>query len=148
MKKILTIVALCMAMAATSVAQEKAIGLRGGYYSTEITYQQKMGSTNKLEADLGFNWGGGISLTGVYQWTHGLPQVVDGLSWFVGPGAGIRTYGSGLGVGVGIVGQIGLEYLIPSLPLQVSVDWRPGLVFGKYSYNEWGGAAFALRYRF
>lgn len=148
MKKILTVVAVCFAIAATSVAQEKGIGLRGGYYSTEITYQQDMGSANRLEADLGFHWNGGFSLTGIYQWTYGLEDVVEGLSWYVGPGAGIRSYGSGTGVGVGVVGQIGLGFIIPNVPLQVTLDWRPGLIFGKYSHNEWSGAAFALRYRF
>lgn len=148
MKKVLTVVALCFALAATAAAQDKGIGLRfnGGYDNgAEVSYQQKMGDANRLEADLGFGAYGGFSLTGIYHWVFGLEDVTDGLAWYVGPGAGLRIGSNGLGAG--IVGQIGIEYTLPTVPLQFSIDTRPGVFFGKGAFNDWG-AALGVRYCF
>lgn len=117
MKKILTVVALCFALAATAVAQEKGIGLRfnGGYDNgAEVSYQQNMGDANRLEADLGFGAYGGFALTGIYHWVFKLEDVTEGLAWYVGPGAGLRINSNGFGAG--IVGQIGIEYTLTPVP--------------------------------
>ncbi|NLE32267.1 MAG: hypothetical protein GX619_04485 [Bacteroidales bacterium] len=148
MKKILTVVALCFALAATAVAQEKGIGLRfnGGYDNgAEVSYQQNMGDANRLEADLGFGAYGGFALTGIYHWVFKLEDVTEGLAWYVGPGAGLRINSNGFGAG--IVGQIGIEYTLPTAPIQFSLDSRPGVIFGNAGYNDFG-AAFSIRYRF
>ena len=126
-----------------------AIGLRlanegrGG----ELSLQAGLGRANRLELDLGLNnWSGtshGYELTGVYQWVGGLKQIATGLNWYAGLGATAGTYNSNLGLG--FVGQLGLEYNF-NIPLQISLDWRPTL-FNSY-YTNYGSNGLSIRYRF
>ena len=126
-------------------ADNKAIGLRLGSgfgYGAEISYQQPLSKANRLEVDLGLNsWGFGLN--GVYQWVWGLNDVATGLNWYAGLGASVGNYTSNLGVG--FVGQIGLEYNF-NIPLQISLDWRP-TIFNSY-YTYYGGNGLSIRYRF
>ena len=153
MKKLITLVVVCFALTASAVAQDKGIGLRfnGGYYDNgaevgaEVSFQMNMGDANRLEADLGFGTYGGFALTGIYHWMWNIDALGDGFAWFVGPGAGLRINSNGLGAG--IVGQIGIEYTLPTLPIQFALDTRPSVFFGAARYNDWGGA-FSVRYRF
>jgi len=148
MKKLIACAVVGLAMTAMTFAQDKGIGLRfsGGYdNSAEVSFQKKISDANRLEADLGFGSHGGIALTGIYQWTWSLEdEIAEGFAWFAGPGAGIRMNSNGFGLG--IVGQIGIEYTIPSVPIQLGIDSRPGIIFGGGGYNDWG-AAFSVRYR-
>ena len=44
-------------------------------------------------------------------------------------------------------GQIGVEFEIPSVPLNLSLDWRPVYYFN-YGGFGWQGIALGIRYRF
>ena len=127
----------------------KAIGLRmaNEAHGGELSFQAPLGKVNRLELDLGLNnWGGtshGYELTGVYQWVWGLNRIATGLNWYAGLGATAGTYTSNLGVG--FVGQLGLEYNF-NIPLQISLDWRPTL-FNTYC-TYYGGNGLSIRYRF
>jgi hypothetical protein len=146
-----------------------AIGIRGGYgafgYGPEISFQKSLGSTNRLELDLGWrgsrNWAS-WGLSGIYHWAW---NITDGLNWYAGPGAQIgfysyRNYGPGhpnwdddypsSGAFVNIGGQIGLEYDLNQhgVPFQVSIDTRPMWGFINYSRGFGWGGAFGVRYTF
>jgi len=148
MKKLIACAVVGLAMTAMTFAQDKGIGLRfnGGYdNSVELSGQWKKGDAHRIEADLGFGNNGGFALTGIYHWTWSLEnELAEGFSWFVGPGVGFRANSNG--VGAGIVGQIGLEYVLPTVPIQFGIDTRPGIILGGGGYNDWG-AAFSVRYR-
>lgn len=149
MKKLIACAVVGLAMTAMTFAQDKGIGLRfsGGYDNgAEISFQKNMGDANRLEADLGFGSYGGFALTGIYHWTWSLEdELAEGFAWFAGPGVGIRANSNG--IGAGIVGQIGIEYTLPTAPIQFALDSRPGIFFGNGRYGDWGGA-FSVRYRF
>lgn len=135
----------------------RAIGLRlggGGYGSgAEISYQHGLGK-NRFELDLGGYSRrdyGGFGLVGVYHWGW---NIVDGLNWYVGPGAGLALFNhrsnqtSYFALSVG--GQIGLEYDFRDLgaPLQLSLDFRP--MFNLLG-NSWGhgwSSGLGIRYLF
>lgn len=149
MKKLFALLVVGFAIVATTNAQQ-ALGLRlgGGYENgVEVSYQQDLGTANRLEADLGF-WGdshySGIALTGMYQWVWDLSELSEGFKWYAGPGVGVRMFN---GLGIGIHGQIGIEYTLPSFPLQFSLDARPGWYFGN-SHGFGGGGALGVRYKF
>lgn len=150
MKKVLAILLVCFAISTLISAQDKAIGVRLGGGSAsggEISFQMDMGSANRLEADLGFisnNNYNGISLTGVYQWVWDLDALAEGFRWYAGVGAGLRTFN---GMGLGLVGQLGIEYNFPTIPIQLSLDTRPGWYFGGVHGFD-GGAALGVRYKF
>jgi hypothetical protein len=149
MKKLLTLFVVCFAFAATSIAQDKALGIRfggGAGYGGEASFQMGMGDANRLEADLGLSYGH-MSLTGVYQWTWDLAALGDGFGWYAGVGAGLRLGNTtNNSIGLGIVGQIGIEYTLPSAPIQFSLDTRPGFFINNYGYGDYG--AFSVRYVF
>lgn len=153
MKKMLFALALVVSMVSALNAQvtDKAIGLRfvNAGDGAEISFQSPLGKSNRLELDLGANINStykGFQLAGVYQWVWGLEALAPGFNWYAGVGASIGTYSSNLGIG--ILGQIGLEYNF-TIPLQLSLDLRPTL-FNSYSLNSYGytGNGIAVRYRF
>ncbi|MFM1877815.1 MAG: hypothetical protein RLZZ241_681 [Bacteroidota bacterium] len=111
------------------------LGLRLGDadgFGTEISYQAALGSSNRVELDLGWRNGSswdGFKLTGVYQWVNNL----DGnFNWYYGFGGGLGSARYALadssvnegGVFAHGAGVIGLEYKF-EIPLMISLDLRP-----------------------
>jgi len=151
MKRFIFTLALAVSLISALSAQVegKAIGVRfaNEFNGGELTFQTALSHSNRLELDLGLNhWSdtnSGIQLTGVYQWVWGLNDVATGLNWYAGLGASVGNYTSNLGVG--FVGQLGLEYNF-NIPLQISLDWRPTLFNSYYTY--YGGNGLSIRYRF
>ena len=159
MKKIILFFALVIVATGALKAQvdNKAIGLRLGSgfgYGAEISYQQPLSKTNRLELDLGLNsWGFGLN--GVYQWVWDLSELADGFNWYAGVGAGIGSYNfnyvrdpNGLSnFSIGALGQVGIEYKF-EIPLTLSLDYRPGLYFLNGFNSSYDGICIAGRYRF
>jgi hypothetical protein len=146
MKKIITILAVSFLLAATASAQKQALGLRiggGSFFGAEVSYQKDLSSAHRLEADLGVE-SNGMALTGVYQWVWDLADLSQGVKWYAGVGAGLRLDNN---IGAGINGQIGIEYTLPDVPLQFSLDARPGWYAGN-DYGFGAGAALGVRYKF
>jgi hypothetical protein len=87
-------------------------------------------------------WKGGVRFTGLYELHYPLLQV-DGLQWYVGPGAHIGFYDDkyyGGSTFFGIDGVLGIDYKIPGAPLNVSLDWNPSFEFGDGAeFQSWGG---------
>jgi len=150
MKKIILslIFTVSFVSALTAQADSKAIGLRLGY-GAELSYQQPLGNANRLELDLGLNyWGFGLS--GVYQWVWNLSESSPGLKWYAGVGAGLGSYhySSNLNsLGIGILGQIGIEYNF-NIPLQLSLDYRPGIYIIPAFWGSYDGICLSARYLF
>ncbi len=147
MKKVLAILLVCFAVATAVNAQDKAIGLKFGSYGAQISGQMAMGDANRIEANLSFL--NGIGINGYYQWVKDLPALGAAWKWYYGGGGGI-TLGSGY-FGLGVAGQAGLEFdlqsVVPSLPLQLSIDATPTInLIGGFGVYPYGG--FGVRYRF
>ncbi len=148
MKKVfyVLLVALCISSAANAQVDGKAIGIRFGY-GGEISYQHPLGNANRLELDLGWN-GWGLGLNGVYQWVWDLSSLADGVNWYAGLGAGVGTYSyTTSGFNVGVLGQVGIEYNF-NIPLQLSLDYRPGFFFLNGFHGTYDGICLAARYKF
>lgn len=156
MKKIIFTVALLTSMMSLVNAQARgrAIGIRGGN-GGEISFQTALGSGNRLELDLGRTGlsGGsnyyGTQITGIYQWVKSLNDLGPGFNWYAGLGGTLGFYNnrstSNTDFGLGIVGQLGIEYNF-NIPLQLAFDWRPNFYFG--GHDGYDNAGFSLRYRF
>jgi len=143
MKKILAVLAGVFAVAAVASAQPRAFGVRAGY-GGEMSYQHSLGA-DFLEADLGFFVGNGLNLSVTYDFVLGSVNIFN---FYVGPGAQLGAFNGdkGMSFNVGLLAQIGAEAEIPSIPLNISIDWRPTIISIGGSY--WGGVALGLRYRF
>ncbi len=150
MRKLLFLFALVASVMGGSLSAQgkgKAIGLRlaNEIHGGEISFQSGLSKANRLELDLGVNnwYGDGFQLTGLYQWVWNLNKIATGLNWYAGLGGSVGTYNPNFGLG--IVGQLGLEFNF-NIPLQISLDWRP-TIFNSY-YTYYGGNGLSIRYRF
>ncbi len=158
MKKIKFILVAIFAVAALSTQAQDAIGIRfgGGLYGgAEGSYQMGMGDANRLQLDFGVNFGKdyfSTGVTGTYQWIFNIGDI-EGFNWFVGPGAQVGYWSvdednnddSGIYLGIGAIG--GIEYTLPTVPIQFSLDSRPMIhIFDDESFHY--GAAFGVRYVF
>ena len=145
MKKLIAILVGVLAFAAVASAQPRALGVRAGY-GGELSYQHTTGP-GFIEADLGFLGSGhGFYVTGVYDFIFANAGIAN---FYVGPGVqlGFYNYSGDQGFNAGIAGQLGVEFEIPSVPLNISLDWRPVYYFN-YGGFGWQGVALGIRYRF
>lgn len=152
MKKVLFIA--FFAITFTSLGQEykTAIGLRGSYTGWgALNIKHMLSDNHGLEGTIG---GGRNYLwaEALYEWNSSIPKV-DGLGWYLGAGGALGTYSNGYthqkenynGFHLGARGVIGIEYTIPSLPLNFAFHTGPyiGLI-NSYGFG-WHGS-FAIRY--
>lgn len=163
----LAIVFLLFSTTSFGQVHSHAIGLRasGGYwgYGPELSYQLGTGDKNRLELDLGYfqkkynngnGWGSGnaytlMAVSGIYHWDW---NIIEGLNWYIGPGAQLivyneRYFDNNDGIYLGLGGQIGIEYDFSSLdvPVLVGLDYRPMFLF---SWNNGVGQEGALSIRY
>ncbi len=150
MKKILIVAALVLGFSVAASAQPKAVGARLTY-GLEASYQHYVGGSNFVEANLGFADFLNLNLNVAASYNFSIAQFGDGFNFYAGPSAGV-----GLGLhskyfGVGVGGNVGLEYQF-NFPLQLSIDIRPqvGLWFheGGVSPDYWGWPTLGVRYAF
>ena len=90
-----------------------------------------------LEADLGFWANNGFYVTGVYDFIFANAGIVN---FYVGPGVqlGFYNHNDNSGFNAGLAGQLGMEFEIPSAPVNISLDWRPVYYFN-YGGFGWQG---------
>ncbi len=163
MKKNILLASMLFGLAIGAQAQnfsKNAIGLRLGSndgFGTEISYQTRLSSINRLELDLGFrnnNNEDNLKLAGIYQWVWNLD---GGLNWYAGVGGGVGSWryndNNGIddnGTFAFVAGDLGIEYNF-DFPLQLSLDIRPELYFTSDSYvedNFGPDVALGIRYTF
>lgn len=153
MKKVFVLLFAVVALGFAGNAQN-AIGVRGAFGNSsaaELSFQHGLGSANRLELDLGWHnykdWGSYINLTGIYQWNW---NISGGLGWYAGIGANAGLYTGKYesdNFGIGLDAQIGLEYKF-SIPLQVSIDFRPQWDLLGHASGFGYGVALGLRFCF
>jgi hypothetical protein len=159
---ILLLIGCTFSIQAQESISKNAIGLRfGNSYGleVEITYQKILSSKNRLELNAGWSNDDNtdaLKLIGIYQWYWNLEK---GLYWYAGGGGGLgswntddhynTSYGEDNGIFIIINGDIGIEYHFKDIPLQLSIDGRPGFVFNNYEKNDFGfNAGLGVRYKF
>ena len=116
---------ICMSAAAQAQTGAGSMGL-GIRISTPqatvnnaVSFRYFLHDAAAVEALVGFDpW----SITGLYE--RFFPMNVPGLSWYAGGGAYVAFRGNNV---FGATGIIGLDYTLPSLPINMSVDWKPEL---------------------
>ena len=161
MKKNILLPSMLFGLAIGAQAQnfsKNAIGLRLGDndgFGTEISYQAKLSSINRLELDLGWrssNYEDNFKIAGIYQWVW---NIDSGLNWYAGVGGGLGRWkyedNNGFkdnGTFAFVAGDLGIEYDF-NFPLQLSFDIRPELYLNSDSYvNDHFGPDLALGVRY
>ena len=167
MKKVLWMMVALLGLSITAVAQPKAIGIRGGLFEQEISYEHWFtlfdNDYDFLEAELGVFNGNGFKATALYNFTFATPEFTDRGEWalYAGPGA-LVGYGSyfyeevenGVVINkskgrpfIGAAFQVGMEYSF-WFPLQLSIDFRPAFLVPMKVNTHWYGFAVGARYAF
>lgn len=144
MKKALIIVAVLIGFGISSQAQS-ALGLRLGGYGG-LTFRTTSGFLSHLEimAALPFN-DDGIYGTVLFEQQQQLGATV-GLSWYYGLGGHFGTYFEEIAIGADFI--LGLDYIIPSSPINLSLDWKPAVdIIGGDNFRSRDGAI-SIRYMF
>lgn len=130
----------------------KALGIKvpGGF---SVTYKNFVSDTRNLELQA-TAWNKGFRVSGLYEFNfYAFPQIPS-LSWFVGPGVHVgfwkdqykNEYNSK--TDLGIDGIIGLDYKIPDIPINLSLDWQPSVtLIGDASFAPASGGI-AVRFTF
>lgn len=152
-KKILSIAVVLFVMISTATAQKSssdyrtALGVK--FYPGAITIKHFVNDKAAVEG-LVYLYNHGTRVTGLYEFHFDIPSV-NGLKWYVGPGAHIGFYNTkwGGGTSVGVDGVLGLDYKINAAPINLSLDWQPSFEFGN-TFNGFGGSwgGLAIRYTF
>lgn len=124
-KKIVALFALLVAMFSTNaMAQDYslAVGVRGGGEMSGLTVKYNLNSVNSIEGIVNFM--NGVNLTGLYEFNT---PILDALDFYYGAGASVGAWDTvdGSSFSVGIDGVIGIEYVIPKIPLALSLDYKP-----------------------
>ena len=164
MKKLILVLIAVMSMTLAANAQTttttnehnsgKAIGVRAGSGTgtgAEFTFQQLIGSNNRVELDLGYsqNSDNYINFAAAYHWRF---PIAGDFNWFIGPCVNVGHCGNhGWGLAAGAQG--GAEWNPANIPwLQVAVDGRPLYDFimdpNCYYRGFAYGVALSARYKF
>ena len=151
LKRIVLGLVLLIGFGTASQAQNMStgIGARLGFDSG-LTVKHFLNSQNAVEGLLSFS-PKYFQLTGLYEWQQSIHQV-NNLYWYFGAGAHLgaihkdkHDYSNSFLVGID--GILGLEYIFPTVPLTLGLDWKPAVNFTN-SYNDYWYAGFALSLRY
>ncbi len=146
MRKVLFILLASLFVLAGELKAQKngyELGVRfGDTYGSSLVIDGMIPiGSGRIHADLSF-WDDGLTLAGLYNWQF---PVVESLYFYPGVGATLSTAGSE--VGIGAVGEVGLEYKF-KFPLSIGLDWRPVIGLVNYSGFHADGLGLNVRYRF
>ena len=152
MKKVFILIA-AITLSASVLAQDydKSIGVRFGGSAT-LTYKQFLSASNAVQIDLGlsnlFGEGStGLLISGTYLWNW--DTKVQGLSLYAGPGASVGMYlGTASAFAISIDGLAGVEYKIASVPVAISLDYRPQFFLTQSAGFYGAGVALGVKYTF
>ncbi len=109
--------------------------------NNSITYKRFLNPALAVEGLFSF---GGPAALGFLIEKH-KPFGSNGLTWFWGAGA---YAGFGSSRRFGAQGAVGLDFLLPTLPLNLSIDWKPELNFTKAFSFEPSAVGFSARFVF
>lgn len=104
-------------------------GIRFGGFNSGITVKHFINDQDAVEGILGIG-SGSFVVTGFYQ-RHADAFEIDGLKWFYGLGAHVggvsQNANTNGGLMLGADAILGLEWIIPELPISLTADLHPRL---------------------
>ncbi|HEY0057063.1 MAG TPA: hypothetical protein VGB63_17060 [Pedobacter sp.] len=127
---------------------KNALGVRlGDAYG--ITYKTFIQSDRALDFILNARKNN-LSLTGLYE-VHNPINGAEGLRWYYGGGGSVGSSNykndddRDNGLYLSVDGVLGLDYVVPGAPLNLSLDWKPALVLTPYTGFYERGVGLSIR---
>ncbi len=142
MKKLFKIIVAVLLLTTINYSQE--IGVRfgdvtGGNVAIDGIFS--IGSLDRVHANISFGSGSvGVDLLWNFIYK---PLSGEALKWYAGVGPFLDIQDP---FGLGIVGEIGLEYRFNNIPISISTDWRPAFRIIENTDFKTGGFGFNIRY--
>ena len=96
---------------------------------------------SRIHGDISFGEGVGIDV--VYDFVLNPITGVDNLYYYLGIGITTLIQSD---YELGGVGEVGIEYRFPNIPLTLSLDYRPAIIVIEKSDFHWNGFGLNLRY--
>lgn len=152
------VVLALLAFPAFSQPYTAGIGARAGLY-LGLTAKVNLDDHSALEL-IGETRRKGVLATVLYEYHFTFDRVDDGLRLYLGGGGHasylsssyINTVAGGFtrqeGFGVGLDAIVGLEYTFPSIPINLSVDYKPAFFFWDRLRVSKDNIALSVRYVF
>ncbi|MEM6700773.1 MAG: hypothetical protein AAF599_20380, partial [Bacteroidota bacterium] len=156
LKTLLAAFAICLFASSLSAQNYRsAVGARLGY-PLSASFKTFISDENALELYVGYrgfssyNW---FSVNGAYQKHSPLDDVVEGLQWYYGFGAGVYfwTYDFSQdfsSTSLSVQGYIGVDYKFENTPLSITVDWVPTFFIGNIFTSGFGARYGSLGVRY
>ena len=148
-KMLLALTLIICSVGVSAQGYKTGVGIRLGYDSG-INAKHFLSSDNAIEGIVSFS-PKHFQVTGLYEFQRPFPSV-DKLNWFLGLGAHLgaihhnkNDYNNSFLIGVD--GIAGLEYVFPTAPFTLGLDWKPTINFTN-GYNDYWYAGFALSFRY
>lgn len=138
----------CISAHAQSSEYSTAIGLRLGN-SSGISAKKALRGRTVLEGLVTTRWNG-INVTALAE--VALPLDTPGLRWYYGGGAHVGFWDHPDNperegqLFVGVDGIVGMEYTFSTIPLNLSLDWKPMFNILSYTSFNWDEFALSVRY--
>ena len=127
-------------------AQNWGVGLIGGFDSG-LQVKKYMGANNLDFRGHLHNYG--FQVAGLYEWNHDLG---NNFTLYYGFGAGLGTWKQtadhDMAFGLDVEAIVGVEWRIPSVPLALSLDYRPAFEVLPTTGFYAKGFAFGIKYLF
>lgn len=136
----------CFAAAQQASGQEysNALGIRlstsQATINQSVSYRRYLNENTAIEGLLSFD---PIAFGALYEKVY--PLGAPGLQWFFGGGAYVAFTGNNV---FGAMGIVGLDYTIPSIPVNLSLDWKPELNFINNVNFQASAVALSVRFVF
>lgn len=116
---------------------KSAIGAKLGY-GLMGSYKTFISSNSALDIFAGIQWGNAFGGGVMYQ-IHNDIKSVERLKWFYGGGASFYSYGgTNTYFELAVHPNIGLDYSFNDFPLNISLDYAPGIVIYNNYNSIWG----------
>lgn len=139
------VIAIQAGIYANAQPYKMALGVRIGspdaVISTSATFKYFFSEKTAIEALLSF---GDPFAVGVLVEKHN-PLLTNGLNWFAGGGGYVGFSGMRR---AGLQGVLGLDYKIPAIPINFSIDWKPELNLSREFSFEPAAVGLSARFTF
>jgi hypothetical protein len=141
------LISFCISLNTDAQQYKSALGLRYGSISNvggpAVSYKQFIKENTSIEGIFAFR--DPVSIGALYQ-IHKDINSVQNLSWYYGGGAYVAF--SKPDIGIGILGNIGLDYKFEGVPINLSLDFKPEFAIAPKAGIDFNTFGFAIRYTF
>lgn len=148
MKKLVCLIAAAiMVFTAAKVSAQSynwAVGARVGTTMSGFSVKHNFNASNAIEGLLSAPYKNGFIVTALYE--RNIPVIDNGFNFYYGAGAHTGSYRHDFVLGID--GIVGLEYKFPTVPLVLSIDYKPAFDIVENTHFRMGDFGLGIKIAF